>query len=234
MTAFVLIHGAFRGGWCWRDVVRGLRAHGHDAFAPSLTGAGDRRHLPQPTRLQTYVDDVVNVLVTWDLRAAVVVGHSFGGVPITAASHACPDRIGRLAYLDAPEPRHGERAADLVPTAARGGFPEPPPGTVLPPRPIEPTSGIDAATAAWATERLSPFPVDPSLEPVSLTSAAARALPRSYAFCRDTPPVYPAWHTRARLDADGTVYTVLPTGHDAPLQAPAVVVEWLLATYSTK
>lgn len=223
---FVLVHGAFRGGWAWRDVARRLRASGHDVHTPSLTGAGDRRHTSGPVGLGTWIDDVAAVLETWDLRDVVLVGHSQGGLVTTAASERLVGRVRLLAYLDAPVPAPGERGVDLVPEAAKGKFAPPPPGTMIPPAPIGPGAGIDAALAAWATARLAPQPVDPALEPVVL-GAEALALPRAYAFCADTPRLYPAWVTRARLDAVGAPYHVLDCGHDAPLAAPEAVAAWL-------
>ena len=35
---FVLVHGAWLGGWCWRDVATILRAAGHRVLTPTLTG----------------------------------------------------------------------------------------------------------------------------------------------------------------------------------------------------
>lgn len=226
MSAFVLIHGAFRGGWCWREVARRLRAHGHDVYAPSLTGAGERRHLVAAVRgLETYVEDIVQLLEAEDLREVVLVGHSHGGVVITAASQRAAARIRQLVYLDAPVPRHGEAAADMMPAEARAAYPRPAPGTLLPPRPVE---GLPSALADWVNARLCPHPVDPSFDPIELTEPAALALPRTYVFCRGTPAHYPSSFARARLEGEGVAIRELPCGHDAPLIAPAAVVELLL------
>ena len=87
MATFVLIHGAFRGGWSWQRVRRLLQAAGHEVFAPSLTGAGERVHLSNAdVTLETWINDVVKLLEYEDLREVLLVGHSQGGVVITAAS----------------------------------------------------------------------------------------------------------------------------------------------------
>ena len=63
MATFVLVHPAWFGGWCWKKVVARLRAGGHDAFSPTLTGLGERAHLSAPSvELSMHIEDVVQVL----------------------------------------------------------------------------------------------------------------------------------------------------------------------------
>src|SRR5436305_14530482 len=38
---FVLVHGAWHGGWCWRRVSDLLEKKGHKVFTPTLTGLGE-------------------------------------------------------------------------------------------------------------------------------------------------------------------------------------------------
>src|ERR1700739_537642 len=78
MATYVLVHGAWHGGWCWQRVTPRLRAAGHEVFTPTLTGLGERSHLASPEiDLNTHVQDVVNVLAYEDLRQVIVVGHSY-------------------------------------------------------------------------------------------------------------------------------------------------------------
>ena len=42
---FVLVHGAWHGGWCWGRVAELLRREGNRVFTPTLTGLGERAHL---------------------------------------------------------------------------------------------------------------------------------------------------------------------------------------------
>ena len=75
MATFVLVHGAFHGGWCWRKVATHLRAAGHEVFTPTLTGLGERHHLATPAvDLATHVQDVVNLLDWEELQGVVLVG----------------------------------------------------------------------------------------------------------------------------------------------------------------
>lgn len=211
MTTYLLVHGAFRGGWAWGPVRNLLESHGHRVLAPSLVGCGELAGVPAPT-LEVWVDQLAGLLRLEDLRDVVVLAHSMGGLPVTALAARGSDRIAHVAYLDAPEPLPGQRGIDLGPGAPTDPADLPPRDTVLRP------TGED--------DRLGPTPLGPSLDP--LTSAPA--LPRSYAFCRSTPPGYPCEPTRRRLEADGLPYALLDSDHDAPLTAPALVVEWLLAT----
>src|SRR5262245_34243335 len=81
MATFVLVHGAWGGGWAWRPVASALRAAGHEVFTPTLTGLGERAHLARPeTDLTTHIQDVVGVLDCEDLCDALLVGHSYGGM----------------------------------------------------------------------------------------------------------------------------------------------------------
>ena len=112
---FVLVHGAFHGGWCWRPVADILRAAGHTVFTPTLTGLGERLHLLTPeVNLSTHIQDVVSVLEWENLRDVVLVGHSYGGAVVTGVADRVADRIGSIVYLDAVSanirPIHAGRA----------------------------------------------------------------------------------------------------------------------------
>src|SRR5215216_473082 len=102
MTTFVLVHGGWHGGWCWKRVAPLLRDAGHDVYTPTLTGLGERVHLASPqVNLTTHITDVVNVIEFEDLSEVVLVGHSYGGVVITGVASKVSDRIKDLVYLDA-------------------------------------------------------------------------------------------------------------------------------------
>jgi pimeloyl-ACP methyl ester carboxylesterase len=228
VATFVLIHGAFRGGWSWRRVRRLLQVAGHEVYAPSLTGAGERAHLcSADITLDVWINDVRRLLESEDLREVTLVGHSQGGVVITAASNAAADRIARLAYVDAPVPADGQAAVDLIPAAVRAQFGDPPREAIAPPTPVQPGLGISVEDANWINARLTPMPVRPSFDAVELNDPQALALPRSYAFCAHTPPFFPASFTRQRFDAAGIGYHLFDAGHDVILSHPHWVADWL-------
>src|SRR5512145_150195 len=85
--SFVLVHGAWHGGWCWRRVADRLERKGHKVYAPSLTGLGDRSHLigTRPT-VTTHIDDIANIIRFEDLQRVVLVGHSYGGLVISGVA----------------------------------------------------------------------------------------------------------------------------------------------------
>jgi pimeloyl-ACP methyl ester carboxylesterase len=83
-ATFVLVHGAWHGGWCWKKLTPLLRATGHEVFAPTLTGLGERSHLlTRDVGLETHITDIEQVLEYEDLRNVVLVGHSYAGMVIT-------------------------------------------------------------------------------------------------------------------------------------------------------
>jgi pimeloyl-ACP methyl ester carboxylesterase len=112
MTQFVLVHGAFHGAWCWRKAVAELEKRGHRAKAIDLPGQGDDQTPLKEVTLDAMVDKIIAEMA--DLPGKVVlVGHSLGGIPITATGEKSPDRIKALVYLSAFLPRDGEALFDI-------------------------------------------------------------------------------------------------------------------------
>src|SRR3954468_17985304 len=115
MATYVLVHGGGHGGWCYQKVAALLRGAGHDVYTPTLTGLGERSHLVSPdVDLDMHIADVVAVLHYDDLRDVILVGHSYGGMVITGVADRAADRIGRLVFLDAANPRNGESLLDVT------------------------------------------------------------------------------------------------------------------------
>lgn len=106
---YVLVHGAWHGGWCWRDVRAGLEALGHTVYAPTLTGLAEKAHLLTPqVGLNTHIADVVSVIKDNDLANIILVGHSYGGMIITGVADTLKQRIEHIIYLDAALPKDGQ------------------------------------------------------------------------------------------------------------------------------
>ncbi len=102
MSTFVLVHGAWHGGWCWKRVRGALQAQGHQVFTPTLTGVADRSHLlSREVNLETHITDVANLMLWEELSEVVLCGHSYGGAVISGVADRIPDRISALVYLDA-------------------------------------------------------------------------------------------------------------------------------------
>ena len=116
MTTYVLIHGGGHGGWCWQRLARVLRSQGHEVYAPTLTGFGERCHLGEPeTPFETFVTDVVQVVEFEDLTDVVLVGHSMGGVVIPRVAQQIPERIRQVIWLAAVVCADGESLLQAVP-----------------------------------------------------------------------------------------------------------------------
>ena len=116
---FVLIHGAWVGGWYWRRVSDLLEAKGHKVFSPTLTGLGERSHLlSKDINLDTHVTDIVNVVKWESLKDICFVVHSYGGIPGSGAVEQISERISSIVWVDAFKPDNGQ-SVDLVPDTRR-------------------------------------------------------------------------------------------------------------------
>src|SRR5262245_25867296 len=117
---FLLVHGAWHGGWAWQRVANRLRARGHIVFAPTLTGVGERAHLLRPgIDLSLHVADVLGVIKYEQLNDFVLVGHSNGGCIISVVAEAVPNAISAIVFLDAFIPDNGDATIDLVQPAVQ-------------------------------------------------------------------------------------------------------------------
>jgi pimeloyl-ACP methyl ester carboxylesterase len=235
MAVFVLVHGGFHGGWCWRRVTPHLRAAGHEVYTPTLTGLGERAHLATPeTGLDTHIRDVLGVLAFEDLRDVILVGHSMAGMVVTGVAERDPDRLAYLVYLDASVPRDGECDLDCheeIRGDARAAF-EARAGRDgrLPPRLRAHLFGIASAEdSAWVNEKLTPHPIKAFTDPVRVTDAARFAGRRTFVYC-STGDIA-VWSSRmvARVRAEpGWRNCELATGHDAMITMPRELAELLL------
>jgi pimeloyl-ACP methyl ester carboxylesterase len=120
MAAYMLVGGAWLGGWCWRPVARRLREAGHEVYPVTPTGLGERSHLSNPeVDLDTHVTDVVNLVEFEDLRDVVLLGHSYAGIVVTGVADRIPERLSLLVYLDAGPAPAGASFLDTQPPKVR-------------------------------------------------------------------------------------------------------------------
>lgn len=192
--AFVLVHGTWHGGWEWRDVRRNLQARGHDVFAPSCTGCGDRKHLASPdVGLDTHITDIVNIIEYEELQDVILVGHSFAGLTITGVADQMRDRIGHLVFLDALVPTADrlsgvsrkedgslpeywiERQAKFIDGYMMDFFEEYPMEMLVP--------ADDAENIAWLKRRITPHPERGWSDVLDLKNGGWEGLPRTYLHC---------------------------------------------------
>jgi len=233
MTDFVLVHGAWHGGWCWRRVARRLQAKGHRVLAPSLTGLGDRAHLLSPQiGLSTHIDDIVGLLTYEDLDDVVLCGHSYGGMVITGVADRVGERLRSVVYLDAFVPSDRQSTFDLLPPdraeTFRKGAQDDGDGWRIPPVPAERFGVTDPANRAWVDRLCGPMPIRAFEEPIRLSgplSVRRRTFVLAGAY---DPSPFQSIHERLIEDSDWTCLT-LPTGHDAMVTMPQELSELLLA-----
>ncbi len=228
---FVLVHGVWHGGWCWSRLADILTARGHRVSAPTQTGLGERSHLlSQDITLNTFVEDIVNHLVYEDLGKAVLVGHSFGGAPITGVADVVPQRIARLVYLDAimlksqetwlsllPEKMAEDRTALAIKSSG---------GVSLPPAPAESFGVSEPEDLAFLEGRLTPHPFATFTTALTLKGPVGNGLPATYIRCTD-PPYVPAKIAHLRAKDRGWPVEEIATGHDAMVTAPLAVADLL-------
>src|SRR5918992_2951228 len=120
MAKYVLVGGAWLGGWCWQPIARQLRNQGHDAYPVTLTGLGERAHLAGPeVNLETHITDVVNIIEFEDLGDVLLLGHSYAGIVVTGAADRIPERIAQLVYLDSGPVPDGLAYLDTQPPEVR-------------------------------------------------------------------------------------------------------------------
>jgi pimeloyl-ACP methyl ester carboxylesterase len=234
MSIYVLVHGAWHGGWCWQRVAPLLRAAGHDVYAPTLTGLGERVHLARPEiDLTTHIADVVNLIQYEDLTDIVLVGHSYGGMVITGAVDQLPDRIAHLVYLDAFVPQPGQSLFDMVGPELEGSVKaladKEGDGWRVPP--IVPLFGLeDQADLDWGLRKFSPQPLGTFTEAaVYATPLEERPSTRTYIRAR-VPPEGGAFGTIAERLRSNPAWRLreIDTGHDVMITRPAELTELLL------
>ncbi|MDG4780716.1 alpha/beta hydrolase [Micromonospora sp. WMMD961] len=230
---YVFIPGAWHGGWSWHPVGHRIREAGHGATAltmPGLSLGDDTAGL----RLSDAVDHIVAEVERRDLREVVLVGHSWGGIPITGAAHRLGDRLAGLAYFSAFIPRPGESMA-----AAMG----PMEGFITDTVAASPdgTIGLDFVTFQQSLmpgqpeplqrlvfDQLMPQPGGYMLDALDLPGVHTLGLPITYVLAEDdTALAAPGTELAARV---GVQPVLVPGGHEALLTSPESLAKAILST----
>jgi len=227
---FVLVHGAWHGGWCWRRVADLLQAKGHKVFTPTLTGLGERSHLLRAgIDVSTHVTDVVNVLKWERLSGVVLCGHSYGGLVVSGVAEQMAEKIGSIVLLDAFLPENGDSMERLTSQAVRD---------TLKSAATRGELGVPARSAAaflvnekdqaWVDAMCVPQPIGTMTEKLKLTGARERFGKKAYIRAAAYPnPGFDKAYARVKADPSWRTYEV-PCGHDAMVDMPERLAEILV------
>jgi len=227
MATYVLIHGAYQGGWIWKPVATRLRAAGHTVHALTLDGCAERRHaLRRGITVGTHAQEVAQFLVYEDLGDVVLVGTSSGGMVIQKAAELARERVGRLVFVDALALLPGERVDDIVKRATPNETTDIATGPTRADAETRLFRDLDAATRTWALARITPHPVaalEAPMEPTTFWDQAWRA---TVIRCRRAvnPPEAHQRRTAERLKAE---WHELDTGHYPMLSEPVALTALL-------
>ena len=231
-TTFVLIHGAWGGGWNYQRVARALRAEGHEVYAPSLTGCGERAHLLNgDVNLSLHIRDVLNLFKCEGIERAVLAGHSYGGMVITGVADQIADKISALVYLDAFLPESGQSLFDInIPAnTARfiagagdlGGMAVPPP----------PASywNLNAADVPLYEQLTGPHPLPCFAERLPLTGKHASVNKKVYVQATELgrPSPFKPFYEKCSADPGWQTHQ-LPCGHEVMMDLPEETTKILL------
>jgi len=233
-TTVVLVHGAFHDGSCWQRVVPLLTARGLGVSVPTLTGAGERAHLLSPqVGLATHVEDVVAHLRHAGLGRVVLVGHSYAGLVVREAADRVPEQVAAVALIDAWVGGDGASLVSLAPpwfvdalrrATERDGF-----GWLCPPPSPDLVGVTDPDDVAWLAPRLGPHPFRTFVDATRVTGRVD-GVPHHAAVCAEGLGL-PFAALAAGVGCPEP--TVLPSGHDAMVTAPAAVADFVARVAGT-
>jgi pimeloyl-ACP methyl ester carboxylesterase len=239
MANFVLVHGAWHGGWCWQRVTLALQAQGHRVHALTLTGLGERAHLLSPAiTLDTHIDDVISAIEVEELHDVILAVHSYAGMIGTAVADRLGKHLKHLVYVDAVVPKPGEswsstqsaavqqQRLSAAQASTRFSFPPPDPEVF----------GLKDADHAWVKRRQTPHPGNTYQAPLDFDVQRVAAIPRTFVNCTQ-PALGTIEPSRLRVkDAkfwDGawlphSKVVEIKTGHDPMISEPAALTKILL------
>ncbi len=229
MATFVLVHGAFHGGWCYSRVAARLRAQMHDVYTPTLSGLGERAHLAaQAINLSTHIQDVTSTILKEGLTDVILCGHSYAGMVITGVAGQVGERIKTLFYLDAVVPEDGQSVFDVIgpeqalsrlAAAAETGTMVAPPDAEL--------FQVNSGDIEWVNELCTPHPLGCFIQKLQHTGKEALVARRTYVLCERFRSANQRTYSKVK-GRPGWKAVSLDRGHDAMVDDPDAVTALLL------
>src|SRR3984893_11565012 len=234
---FVLVHGAWHGGFCWAAIINELGKHGDHAYAVDLPGNNANPLDRAKVTLQIYVDSVVRSIEERQLRNVVLAGHSMAGLVIPGVVAKIPDRIKRAVFVSAMVPENGKPIFDPADKFAA-------PMIALANSRYDKSLPIDARTENfrkffmqdgkhelqdWVLSSLCPQPMKPFIEPVDMKSFHATKVPQSYLVCEHdlAPDGHPLWHPTYSGSLQNPRIRKIKSGHEVMFTHPKACADAL-------
>lgn len=191
-STYILIPGAWHGGWAWHPVAERLRAAGHQAVCLTLPGLGHGDD-PAGHDLQDAVDHVVFEVERQELTNVTLVGHSWGGYPMAGAAHRLSDKVSEVIYYSAHVPVRGRSMIDDLPAevaAVQRGLIDASPtrSIVLTPQFFQGMSlmqGVEENTQRLVADLLTPQPGNYFLDALDIPSVSELGIPARYLLGED-------------------------------------------------
>ena len=239
MSVYVLVHGAWYGSWCYKDVAKLLRAAGHDVFTPTHSGLGERKHQStESITLESHIRDVCGCIEAEELDDIILVCHSYGGMVATAVADRFSNLIRHLVYVDAYVPEHGVSLIGLLHKALKpdvaasfiGGFRSSAAENysgMMKPLPAE-LFNVASEKRAWIDRRSCPQALATFECPVLLSSSLDK-LNKHYILADNWDPS-PFRYFAEKVDGlpDWSVKR-MPCGHNIMVDMPVELADFLLS-----
>ena len=229
---FLLIHGAWHGGWVWNEISEILRYQRYSVSTPTLTGLGEKKHLlSSKITIDTFIEDVVNHIIFENLNNIILVGHSFAGSVISGVADKLKDRIKKLIYFDAVILKDGQKPFDIAPKelvkqrielAKRFGN-----GISIPAPSADAFGVFDVKKSLLLEEKLTPHPLSTYQSKLTIKNEIGNGIPLFYIFCNN--PVYKSLESSREVvrKLKWPIFE-LNAGHDAMLTHPKETLNLLM------
>jgi pimeloyl-ACP methyl ester carboxylesterase len=227
---FVLVHGAWHGGWCWRRVADHLEGKGHKVFTPTMTGLGERSHLlTKDINLATHITDIVNVIKWEGLKDIVLVGHSYGGVIISGVAEQAHDKIASIVFLDAFMPENGDALSERTTKERQEAIAALVKKGEIGMKPVTAAVfQVNEKDRAWVDGMCTPHPIATLTDRIAITGARDKIAKRAYIRAKGyANEPFDATQAKAKAAGGWRVYEV-PCGHDVMVDMPDRLTEILV------